>query len=151
MNTWLAQLDEVELQLLAPILFFCRENQEQAASYLCKDGPISPIASAEEIIDIKKQYYDVLNTRPLKVVWESVKKEMSVLVCSNKEHYAELKHSLEELSRSDTNKIVLTIASAIGNTIGEQAEDITGFCAIVLYFIINGSEASYCADIGQSS
>ena len=62
----------------------------------------------------------------------------------------ELKHSLEELSRSDTNKIVLTIASAIGNTIGEQAEDITGFCAIVLYFIINGSEASYCADIVQS-
>lgn len=144
MNTWLEQLDEVELQLLAPILFFCRENQEQAASYLCKDGPISPMASAEEIKTLQEKYHNELTARPPKTVWENVKKEMCLLIYTNDEKYAELRQSLNKLSSVETSELVLRISTHIGRLLGEREKTMTSFCAVILYSILNSGKASFC-------
>ena len=73
------------------------------------------------------------------------------MICTGDSKYDQLRKSLEEVSEQGTKVIVATVAASVASIMGVEAGIISGFCAVVLHFIIKVGKESYCALKQQST
>ena len=145
MNDWMSELSKTELKYIAPALFVFEDDPEKAAIFMYKEGYAQPMASAGDKELIAERSKQEKEARPSKKYWTQVKQEIFTLMCTNDEKYNKLRKSLEEVSEQGTKVIVATIAASVGSVLGVEAGIISGFCAVLLHFIIKVGKESYCA------
>ncbi|WP_288364471.1 hypothetical protein [uncultured Spongiibacter sp.] len=151
MNNWIAGLSETELKYMAPALFIYEDDPEDAAIFMYQEGLSKPMAAAgDKDIFIARAKLEK-ESRPPKSYWEQVKHEIFTLICTGDSKYDQLRKSLEEVSEQGTKVIVATVAASVASIMGVEAGIISGFCAVVLHFIIKVGKESYCALKQQST
>jgi len=142
---WLKQIDEAELQYMAPSLFVFTEDLETAASLMYKEGMASPMASYEAKAKAIGRAQKELESRPPKKYWEAVKVEFRILICTEDEKYSNLRKKLALEYQKGTKSAVALISALIGSILGVKATLLVGFCAVVLYGVLKVGKEAYCS------
>ena len=142
---WLKQIDETELQYMAPSLFVFTEDLETAASLMYREGMASPIASSEDKAKAVERIQNELKSRPPKKFWEAVKVEFRILICTEDEKYSDLRKKLALESQKGTKSAVALISASVGSILGVKATLLVGFCAVVLYGVLKVGKEAYCS------
>ena len=136
----LSGIDLGELTAAAPPLVAWKlglvENEDQAAAFMYRGGPVSPQASAGG-----KPGED---RRPDKSYWAAVKTEMHLFLCTGDKRYRDLWKRIDALEGKGTTALVGVIATFLGATLGAPATLVAGFVAVCLHGIAKLGKEAYC-------
>ena len=114
---------------------------EDAASFMCKGGPLPPQATDKN----KDALGFITDNRPPKKYWEQIKREICLLICTNEKKYEKLRKTLEKTAENNKGKLTFLVAAGLGETLGLKAASITGLCAVALYAVVKVHKETYCA------
>lgn len=90
------------------------------------------------------------NRKKPKNFWKSVKQEFFILVCTENKKYDSLRKKVIENLENGKTITVGIIASVIAKYLGVTVGSITGFIAILLYFLFKVGKEAYCATNGYT-
>ena len=77
--------------------------------------------------------------------WERVKEEIHILLCTNDQKYASLRHQLSSKGSRTQTAIVSTISAAVGAKAGFVAGAVVPLAALCLLAVLQLGKEAYCA------
>jgi hypothetical protein len=116
-------------------------DMEGVAQFMYRGGAYSPLMSASRPPGEDR--------RPEKSLWECVKKEMGIFLCTDDARYGTLWARIAALDKKDTSALVAVIAAFLGQIVGAPATLLAGFVAVCLYAAAKLGKEAYCRYIGQ--
>lgn len=118
-------------------------DMEGVAQFMYRGGAYSPLMSAKRPAGEDQ--------RPDKSLWDCVKKEMGLFLCTDDKRYKGLWHRIAELEKKNTAALVGVIAAFLGQLIGAPAALLAGFVAVCLYGAAKLGKEAYCRYISEGS
>jgi hypothetical protein len=141
----ISAIDVNELLVEAPNLVAWKigvvSDMDGVAQFMYKGGPYSPQASAKLPAGEDR--------RPEKSLWECVKYEMRMFLCTEQPRYQPLWKRITDLENRNTSAVIGVIAAFLGQIVGAPATLLAGFVAVCLYGAAKLGKEAYCRYLSQ--
>ena len=142
----IGSLDPDELLVEAPNLVAWKRglvgNMDSVARFMYRGGAYSPLMTA-------KHHPAGKDSRPEKSLWDCVKKEMGIFLCTDDPRYRDLWKRITAFENKNTAGLVAVIAAFLGQIVGAPATVLAGFVAVCLYAAAKLGKEAYCRYINQ--
>jgi hypothetical protein len=141
----ISAIDPNELLVEAPNLIAWKigavSDMDGVAQFMYKGGPYSPQAAAKP--------RSGEDGRPEKSLWECVKHEMRIFLCTDEARYQPLWKRITDLENRNTSVVVGVIAAFLAQLVGAPATLLAGFVAVCLYGAAKLGKEAYCRYLSQ--